>query len=147
MEENVMRNSAELKLNESAIGFLKETAKWANFLAIMGFVGIVLMVLIAFFMGTLFTALPNADELPYAGPIMIITYLIVAFLYFFPILYMYRFATKMKVALNRNNQEVLNDALMNLKSHYKFIGILTIVFLAFYTVILLLGLIAGLAAM
>jgi membrane protein YqaA with SNARE-associated domain len=149
MEENLTQVSEtnELKLNNHSIGFLKETAKWANFLAIMGFIGIGLMVVLAFFMGTVLSSLPNASFLPITGPIMTVLYLLMAVLYFFPVLYLYRFADKMKAALARKEEAVLTDAFMNLKSHYKFIGVLTIVMLSFYALGILFALIAGLMAM
>ena len=148
MEENLTENTSELKLNNYAIGFLKETAKWVNFLAIMGFIGIGLIVIIAIFAGAIFSALPDSN--PYAeisGGIITVIYLLIAVLYFFPVLYMYRFADKMKTALRRNDEDALTDAFMHLKSHYKFIGILTIVMLAFYALGFILTLIGGLAVM
>ncbi len=148
MEENLTQNASELKLNNYAIGFLKETAKWVNFLAIMGFIGIGLIVIIAIFAGAIFSALPDSN--PYAeisGGIITVIYLLIAVLYFFPVLYMYRFADKMKTALRRNDEDALTDAFMHLKSHYKFIGILTIVMLAFYALGFILTLIGGLAVM
>jgi hypothetical protein len=149
MEENLTQvsNLNELKLNNHSIGFLKETAKWANFLAIMGFIGIGLIVILAFFMGAVLSSLPNANLLPITGPIMTVVYLLMAALYFFPVLYLYRFSDKMKAALARKEEDVLTDAFMNLKSHYKFIGIVTIVMLSFYALGLLFALIAGLMAM
>lgn len=150
MEESLTQVSEinELKLNNHSIGFLKEIAKWANFLAIMGFIGIGLIVILAFFMGAFFSSIPNSGAIPFnAGPIMTVVYLLMAVLYFFPVLYLYRFADKMKTALARKEEDVLTDAFMNLKSHYKFIGILTIVMLSLYALGLLLALIAGLSAM
>jgi hypothetical protein len=146
MEEKLTNNPAELKLNDYSIDFLKETAKWVNFLAIMGFIGIGLMVISAFFMGAIFSSLPNSGDIPFnAGPIMTGVYLLFAALYFFPVLYMYRFADKMKIALARKDEDVLTDAFINLKAHYKFIGILTIVMLSLYALLFLLALIGGLA--
>lgn len=52
MEENSVFEKFELQLDQSAKDFLKETAKWAYFLSIVGFVGIGLIMLIAVFAGT-----------------------------------------------------------------------------------------------
>jgi hypothetical protein len=150
MEDHLTQSAkpTELKLNNQAIDFLKETAKWANFLAIMGFIGIGLLVIIALFAGTLFGSLPESNAYAEVGSgLIMLVYLLMAVLYIFPVLYLYRFADKMKTALARNDEDILSDALMNLKSHYKFIGILTIVMLAFYALGILLALIGGLAAM
>lgn len=150
MEENLTQGSEqkELKLNNHSIGFLKETAKWANFLAIIGFIGIGIIVILAFFMGALFSSLPNANALPFnAGPIMTVIYLLMAAVYFFPVLYLYRFAGKMKASLARKDEDILTDAFKDLKSHYKFIGILTIVMLSIYVLAILISLFGVLSAM
>jgi FtsH-binding integral membrane protein len=147
MEENLTESNSDLKLNSYAIGFLKETAKWVNFLAIMGFIGIGLIVIVALFAGAIFSSLPNNPYGEISGGVITFTYLLIAALYFFPVLYMYRFADKMKTALARKNEDILTEAFMNLKSHYKFIGILTIVMLSLYALLFLLALIGGLAVM
>ena len=150
MKENLVQSPADptvLKLNNIAKTFLRETAKWAYFLAIVGFIGIGLMVLLALVMGIVFSAIPGTPDLPFnAGPLMTFIYLIFAGLYFYPVLYLYRFANKMKVALARNDEDVLTNSLENLKSHYKFMGILTIVLLGFYALLFVFGLIGTLAA-
>ena len=151
MEDNLSQVSkpTELTLNNDAISFLKETAKWTNFLAIMGFIGIGLLVIIALFVGTIFSALPEGTN-PYSdigAGVLTFIYLLMAALYYFPVMYLYRFANKMKVALGRNDGENLTAAFMNLKSHYKFVGILTIVMLGLYALLIILALIGGLAAM
>mgnify|MGYP005990204839 CR=1 FL=1 len=150
MEDSLTQSTTQtdLTINNQSISFLKETAKWTNFLAIMGFIGIGLIVILAFFMGAVFSSLPNADAMPFdAGPVMTITYLLMGALYFFPVLYLYRFADNMKKALANKDENILTEAFKNLKSHYKFVGILTIIMLAFYALAILLGLIVGLAAM
>ena len=53
MEEN-NTFEMEMQLTETAKGFLKEIAKWAYFLSIMGYVMIGFIVLAALFMGTIY---------------------------------------------------------------------------------------------
>ena len=48
---------AELKLNSEAKSYLLETAKWAFFLSIVGFVGIALLVIVALFASTIFNSI------------------------------------------------------------------------------------------
>jgi hypothetical protein len=150
MEENTMQAAQDptvLKLNNYAKEFLRETAKWAYFLAIMGFIGIGLIVVIALFAGVIFSAIPT-DANPYGGiggGVVTVIYLIIGGLYFFPVLYLYRFANKMKIALARNDEDVLTNAFEYLKSHYKFIGIFTIVMMSFYLLMFLIALVGGLA--
>ena len=53
---------------------------------------------------------------------------------------------KIQHAILSKNNQVLEDALEFLKSHYKFIGILMVIMLGFYALIFLVGLFGGLAA-
>jgi len=57
MEEIQTTEETKMYLTENSKSFLKETAKWAYFLSIIGFIGIALLVLLAIFMGTFFAKL------------------------------------------------------------------------------------------
>lgn len=113
---------------------LKETANWAKFLAIMGFVGIGLMVLLAIVM--FFTA--SEFSMMYGGPLggfVGFIYLIMAGVYFIPVYLLYQFADRTKKAIDFNNQQSFSDAINSLKLHYKFLGIFTIVILSIYLLV------------
>ena len=134
----------ELQLPQQIKDYLKEAAKWANFLAILGFIGIGLMVLLglffAIFMGFMNDSLGQAN--PYSslgiGQGMLgLVYIIMALFYFFPVLYMYKFAKKMKDALYSNSTEQLTDSFKNLKSLFKFMGVLSLVIIGGYVLIFL----------
>ncbi len=136
----------KLEIEEMSTRFLSETAKWAKFLSIVGFVVIGLIVIFAFFAGTFLSSLPGfgesstASALASSMSIMItVIYLLIALLYFFPCLYTFRFATKMKKALAENNQELLNSSFESLKSCFKFMGIMTIVMLSIYALAFIFG--------
>jgi hypothetical protein len=139
----------ELQLLPLAQNFLRETAKWAKFISIIGFILIGLYVILALVMFTTGAAIgsspeqieamqgvegfgQNAEMLGKIGGVTLgIIYLLAALLYFFPIMYLFRFATKAKFALDNKNSEALVSSFENLKSHYKFIGILMIIGLVF----------------
>ncbi|NCU05397.1 MAG: DUF5362 domain-containing protein, partial [Chitinophagaceae bacterium] len=115
---------------------------------IVGFIIIGFIVLAALFAGTMLASMPGlGDTAMIAGGMSIfitILYLAIAVLYFFPCLYMYRFSVRMKRALYENNQDVLNSSFSSLKSCFKFMGIMTIVFLSFYALIFIFGMFASL---
>ncbi|MBM3455664.1 MAG: hypothetical protein FJX30_06665 [Alphaproteobacteria bacterium] len=115
--------------------FLLETAQWAKFISIVGFVGVGFMVL-----GGLMLAGVGGGYFA----IMVIIYLLMALIYFFPILYLYKAAVGLKNGINSNNQELFKDGVQNLKSHYKFIGILTTVVLSLYVLSIIFGLLGAL---
>ena len=133
-----MENQNNLTLNDLAVDSLRESAKWTMFLSIVGFIFIGLM-----FIGgavTIVSLSAITDEPEFGGMnpfgavknFIGIIYLVMAAIYFFPVLYLYKYSKGVKEAINFSNSEVLADALQNLKSHYKFVGILTIVLLCLY---------------
>ncbi len=150
MEDNLhVENGENLVIDWRSKEFLKETAKWTKFLAILGFVGIGLMVLGSLVMLFAPSSLMSNGDFPFGGKIfMMLLYLAFAVLYYFPISYLYQFSENTKKAIENNDNNAIRDAFEFLKSHYKFMGILTIILLAFYAILIFIGLIgAGAAAM
>jgi len=66
------------------------------------------------------------------GSIMLVTNVLIAFVYFFPLYYLLQFSKKIKKALKTKNDQMLANAFQMLKSHYKFIGVLTIITISLY---------------
>jgi len=142
LDDNKLSN--ELQLNEQTKGFLLETAKWAKFLSVLGFIMIGLMVLGGLIMLIFATTSPLARFTGVAGPIgMFVFWLLAALLYFFPVLFLYKAADGLKKGIETWNQQQLTSGFENLKSHYKFIGIVTIVILSLYLLSLLIALLVG----
>ncbi|MCU0385065.1 MAG: DUF5362 family protein [Flavihumibacter sp.] len=133
--ETTQSNLFELQIDELSNSYLKETAKWAKFLSILGFIGCGLIVLIGLGMTFLFSSF-NSPEL--AGPVgmyssgLSLVYIALAALYFFPCLYLYRFAAGMQAALQAGEPVQLQTSFRNLKSCFRFIGILTIILMSIY---------------
>jgi hypothetical protein len=132
--------------NEGQI-HLKETAMWAKFLGIAGFLGSGILALAAVFAGTFIgkisRGLQGRGDAAMAGGMVMIFYLVVAAIIFFMSLYLYRFSTKMQVALKTTDQGNLNLSLQNLKIYYRFSGILTIIYLIILFLVLMGVLIAA----
>lgn len=139
MIHNPITQLEQLTITSASKSFLKETAKWGKFLAIIGFILIGLMIVFAAFATTIFEmagqlqpGMPNN-----IGLIMAITYLVLALIYFFPVYYLWQFSTKMKKALATKNDEVLANSFEMLKSHYKFMGVFTIITMSLYALLIL----------
>lgn len=149
IDEEVM----ELQLNDSAKGFLREAAKWAYFLSILGYIMIGFFVVFALFAGVIFSSVGQMMPMGQMGMFsssfgMIITffYLLIAALYFFPIYYLNKFASNLKLAFKNNDSVTLGNSFEYLKSHYKFIGIMAIVTLSFYALFVIGAIVVALAA-
>jgi hypothetical protein len=133
-------NLFELQIDQQSISYLGETARWARFLSIVGFVLCGVMIVFALFAGSILASLSRLGStdtsltgaMGMGGAALSLVYIVIALLYFFPCLYLFNFAAKMQAALRNNDQTTLNNSLGNLKSCFKFVGILTIVFLSFY---------------
>ena len=144
MEKNAITELEQLTLNGRSKSFIRETAKWAKFLSIVGFVGMGLLLIGSFFVGNIYKDLPQAQMLPFDMSIfMTVYFIVIALIYFFPIYYLYQFSIKMKTALLTKNDDTLSDAFEVLKSHYKFIGVFTIIILSLYVLLFLVGILGA----
>ena len=148
--ENLDLLNNDLQVTPQSQSYLTESAKWGKFLAIVGFIFCGFMVILAFLIPALFSQLAqnSASEATFSfssstKTIMTVMYLILAVLLFFPCIYLYRFSVKMQVATRNISQENFDDALMNLKSMFKFYGIFTIAILSFYALIIIVSIIGA----
>jgi len=133
-----------MEIDGSIMSVLNETRKWTKFLAILGFIGlgilllmglfmgtVGILLLMGLFMGTVFSSIIESmpQTTPFPTTMLSFIYIIMAIVFFFPVLYLFNFSDKMKIALYTSNQEALYEAFNNLKRHFKFIGIIIIVVL------------------
>ena len=146
MIHNPITQLEQLTLTSASKSFLKETAKWAKFLAIIGFILIALMLVFAVFSTTIFDmAAKMQPGIPEGlGLSMAITYLVLAIIYFFPVYYLLQFSNKMKKAISIKNDETLAKAFEMLKSHYKFIGVFTVITMSLYALLIIVSVMGAL---
>ncbi|MDQ3276710.1 MAG: hypothetical protein M3Q06_00175 [Bacteroidota bacterium] len=133
---------------------LSETARWARFLAIIGFVFLLVMVLVGIYSTITINRFEDefremggqgsAGMLRSAGTGVAAVYILIAAVWFFPLLFTLRFANQMQGALQNNDQKLLSASFQNLKVCYRYLGIITVIFLVLIVLSLLLGVI-GLA--
>ncbi len=129
--ESELSNNKSLKLTDNSLIFMTEVVKWAKFLAICSFVGLGIMVLFGAGMIILqFASFKSGIQVLVMG----IFYILMAALYLFPALYLYRFATACGEAIKKLNDDIFEEGIENLKSLFRFTGILTIIILSLYAV-------------
>jgi hypothetical protein len=147
MEPNTTTSLFELQVDHESSDFLKETARWGKFLAIVGFVGSGLCVLTAIFAGSFiasfYGSIGAAGVGSGVGAVFSVMLIIVALLWFFPCLYLYNFSSKMQAALRSNDQVQLNQSFRNLKAYYRFVGILTIIGISLYALAFIIRIFSG----
>jgi hypothetical protein len=143
-ENHVEIKDQKIELEGVTLLHMNELRKWTQFLTILGFVGIglilfigVIMLVISFMQtGTPF------DQLGLIGHLMWVGYITISVIYFFPVLYMYRFSIQAKKSLLTLGSGDLSkvhmaSAIENLKKHFRYVGIVTIIILALYVVVLI----------
>ena len=137
-------------ITENMLFYLKGACPWIRFISIVGFVGLGLFaVFILVFALGISSTLSNTEELGAfgaMGPGMTLIYLPFLVLYFFPLLFLFRFGNRIKSYLYSGSNEDLEEAFKNNKSYWTFFGVLTIIGLAFMALALLIGIIIGIAA-
>ena len=128
-------NINPLIVTDEIKSFLKETAKWMRFLAILGFIGLGLILIAAVM---IFLAGLSASEYgPQNLEFVALGYVLMAIIYYFPIDYLYKSGMYLKHGIEQNRQDLITKGFQHMKSHYKFIGITTIVVLSIYAMVIL----------
>jgi uncharacterized membrane protein len=137
---NTESNLFELQIDHEVSSHLRETAKWAKFLSIVGFVFIGILLVFVLFAGTMISSYsyssPIGAALGSGGFMQIVLLFAMLALYFFPCLFMFQFANKMLRALRNNDQYTLVASFRQLKLCYKYVGILTLIILSIYVLII-----------
>lgn len=123
--------------------YLSEAARWGKFLAIMGFIGIGLMVLAALFMMIGTSQLDSIPGMNFPMGAFGLIYVVIGALYFFPTYYLFQFSVKTREGLESQDSQELTHGFENLKSLFKFMGIFTIIILSLYALIILFAIIAA----
>ncbi|MRT92428.1 hypothetical protein [Ancylomarina sp. 16SWW S1-10-2] len=141
LEVKEHQDRSELVLEIQAETYLLETRKWTKFFAILAFIfmGIGVLSSISMFMASSF--ITAYSPLPMTG--IAVFYLIFTGVSFFPIYYLLQFSNKAKEALLYRNSQTLTEAMKYIKSHFKFVGIMTIVMLALYPIIIIMTIMFG----
>ena len=139
-------NLFELQVDQTAMAYLKDAARWAKFLAVAGFIFCGLFVIVAILFATVMSGLFNTMGSSSAfasmgGGFVAVVYIGIALLNFFPCLYLYNFASRMKIALRNNDQEQLNISFKNMRALYRFVGVLMIICLGMWVLFILILLI------
>ena len=127
-------NNVKVELTKESLFYYDQIRKWTTFFSILGFVFIGFLIIIGIFAGSIFSKFGQVNS---NFPFFIIgfIYIILAIIYFFPVLYLYRFSISSKLAIKNNDSNEIVKAFKNLKSHYQFMGILTIIVLSIYLII------------
>lgn len=125
-------NKNNLQISSEIKDDLLETSKWAQFLSILGFVFLGIMILIVLIFLAFFKDAMGIGPID-MGPVIFgigFTYLLLLGLICLPIFFTYKFADLIKDGINNNNQLQITNAFKYLKNIFKFYGIFAIIMIA-----------------
>lgn len=149
MEYNQTTALFSLNIDPVTKAHLSETAKWARFLAVVGFVLLGLFLLggiaVALFTDRPLDTYGGSGAFSAFGVGISFVFLLASVIWFFPLLFLFRFGSRMRTALNGNDQNALNTSFQNLKICVRYVGIITIIIIALYALLLVFA-IVGVAA-
>jgi hypothetical protein len=146
--QNPLTQLEQITLNSKSKAFLKEIASWSFFFSILGFITIAFLILLSILMSTIYAPIidmmAKQQALPFdLGLFMSVFYILMAVIYVFPVLYLFKFSRRMKTALSTKSDDTLADAFEMLKSHFKFVGVFTIIILSLYVLLIGVSIFAG----
>ncbi len=141
----------DLHVSSSSQTYLLTAAKWSKFLAITGFVmmGLAIFMFLLVLVGVGGNAFRMGMAQAFGGAsgtaftAIIIFYILLMAMYFFPLYYLYKFATLVKQGVNSSTNSMIEEGFKNLKSFFKFFGVFTAIVLAFYGLIIVFAVIVG----
>ena len=128
----------KIEIEQETIKHLNTTRKWAMFLAIIGFIILGLIVIVGLIAGTFLTAFNSGGkDLGIPESLMFVPILLLAVIYFFPVLFLFRFSKHTSHAVQTLDKLEFHKAIKNLKSFFVYIGVLIIIILSLYIVVLI----------
>jgi hypothetical protein len=146
-------NLFDLHLDQQSVNYLSEAARWSRLLAIIGFIYCGIMAICGLFFGSIITRLMmsgmgGADVATSGLGNAFWSFFVIlsALILFFPAYYLFNFSSKVRRAIQNDDQAILTESFKNLKSFFKFYGILIIICLSLYALLLIfavVGLVVG----
>lgn len=138
-----------LSIAPETIKWLYNITKWTKFLSILGFAVVILIALALLSINTVFTSMnfyqmPNGDIYQsffsgYTPWVFIGVALIMLFIYAIPLYFLYKFSSKMKLALDTNDTPSLTSSIHYLENYYLYIGALTVIYLVLMVLAIILA--------
>lgn len=123
-------------VSAEAVELLRKTKPWVRFFSVLGILGILLMALGAVAMFLLnfgpFRTMPLAARIGMGA-----IYLVFAFLYVPPVLFLHRYASCIRNLMDENSFQNLENALRAQKSFWKYLGIMTVITMFIYILVMI----------
>jgi MFS family permease len=128
----------DIEIEKETLDNLDTARKWSMFIAIMGFIFLGLMIVIGIIAGTFLSAFNSGETGPgLPESIMLVILFALGVVYFFPVLFLFRFSKHTAHAVQNKDKNELNKAFRNLKLYFIYLGILLIIVISLYILALI----------
>lgn len=132
-----VQEDRKIEMDPEILNSLNSTRKWTTFLSVLGFIFLGLLI-VAGLTTSLFLTTFKTQEANLGIPesVMIIIFITVGAIYFFPVFFLFRFSRNTRDAIQNLDRKKLAKGLNNLRLYFTYIGIMVIVVLSIYVVAL-----------
>lgn len=133
-----VQEDRKIEIGSEILNNLNSTRKWTTFLSVLGFIFLGLLI-VAGLTTSLFLTTFKTQEANLGIPesAMIIIFVVVGAIYFFPVFFLFRFSRKTRDAIQNLDSKKLLKGLNNLRLYFMYIGVMVIVVLSIYVVALI----------
>ena len=128
----------KIEMGPAILESLNSTRKWTTFLAILGFIFLGLLIVAGLVTSLFLTTFKTTQaNLGVPESFMILLFIVAGAIYFFPVLFLFRFSKNTRDAIQNLDRQKLEKGFRNLRLYFTYIGIMVIVVLSIYVVGLL----------
>lgn len=127
----------KIEIGPETIKNLNATRKWTMFLSILGFIFLGVLIVVGVVTSTFLNAFKSKEvNLGIPESLMLVLFITIAALYFFPVFFLFRFSKNIRDAIQKRSAVMLDKAFKNLRIYFTYIGIMVIIVLSIYFVVL-----------
>ena len=135
----------DLIKNNNFLNSIDKIVYWAKLFAVLYLVSGGLMILVGLVIA--FTgAYDQVPGLNGVGLWVCFFYIFIGVIYMYPGIKLLNFSNHTRQALNENDETKFVDGFVNFAEYYTFFGVITVIAIAFYALLIGVGIISGLAA-
>lgn len=128
----------KIEIGPEILNNLNSTRKWTMFLSVLGFIFLGLLIVAGLATSLFLTAFKTSEaNLGIPESFMLIIFIVVGAIYFFPVFFLFRFSRNTRDAIQNLDQQKLTKGFRNLRLYFTYIGIMVILVLSIYVVALL----------
>jgi magnesium-transporting ATPase (P-type) len=128
---------SKMELGAEILGSLNSIRKWTMFLSVLGFIFLGLIIVAGMATSIFLTTFKTREaNLGIPESLMIIIFIIIGAIYFFPVFFLFRFSRNTRDAVQNRDIQKLTRGFRNLRLYFTYIGIMVIVVISIYVMLL-----------